>query len=291
MKEKEAYFLDLHKKIKEQKELYELSTLIFLIEEHLKTLTLKDINDTQKWIDDTIEMYYQEELENAIEKARYETDYRRNDNGEWEEYNKYFFRGWIKKGEGDFVYYEAEPEIDLIIQDFSVETREYEYDGDTLEWLLKTNFRDNGLVEGIEKYQIMSVMVLEYMERFINGDSLFGDGNKLDQNNLFRAFFSFISSQKIKAEYDLNRLVDKSKRDIAQKAAKARHKENREIKNMVISRWKKYQENLKESGKTISKTAFANKIFKELEKAHQKDPQKNKLYSIKTIRNNWLQGI
>ncbi|OOF88321.1 hypothetical protein BKG94_07255 [Rodentibacter ratti] len=282
MSNREDFFKELRKFFFNDRKIDELTYLVQLIDDLLKELTLEEIKIVQDWIDETIEMYYQEELDNAIEKAKLETEYIEDEDGNYEEFNKYFDRVW---------YDRYEPNIDLIIQDFNVETRYIEGDKDLLEWLLKTGYRDDGLPDGIKDYHIMAVMALEYIDRFINGDSLFGDGNKFDQQNLFRAFWSFISSEQMKAKYEIEQLISKSKRENAQKAAKARHKENHKIKDMVVSRWIKYLEQSKEKGIKISKTAFADKIFKELEKAHQKDPQKNKRYSVKTIRNNWLQGI
>ncbi|HHE3586536.1 TPA: hypothetical protein ACPDTQ_000752 [Pasteurella multocida] len=282
MKDKENFFREIRSQLFNEKKSSGLSHFVYLIEEFLKNLSLDDIENTRKWIDETIDMYYESELERAIEEAEASTDYYEDKDGEYVEYNKYLKQVWYDK---------YEPDIDLIINDFNVETRYIEADADTLEWLLKIGFRDEGLIDGIENYQIIAVMAIEYIERFIEGDSFFGDGNKLDINNAFRALGALISSERMKGICELDKLISKSKRETAQKAANARHIENNKMKEMVIGRWRKYQKQKLSEGKKPSKTIFAEKIFKELLQAHNKDPENNKSYSLKTIRNNWLQGI
>ena len=68
MKEKEDFFTDIRRTLG-KKISSELSRLAYEIEELLSNLTLKEIKDTQAWIDETIDMYYQEELDNAIKNA------------------------------------------------------------------------------------------------------------------------------------------------------------------------------------------------------------------------------
>ena len=79
-------------------------------------------------------------------------------------------------------------------------------------------------------------------------------------------------------------------KEIKKKAADARHRENKRMKEMVINKWKSYKNQKLKEGKTPSKNAFAERIFKELQTANKKDSNV-KAYSLKTIRTNWLQGI
>ncbi|MDO9892714.1 hypothetical protein Q7473_00835 [Glaesserella parasuis] len=281
MKDREKFFYEIRKDLFNRKDLSELSQLVSLIEGHLKNLTLKDIQDTQKWIDETIDMYYQYELDKAIEKANEEIEYIEDEDGYYKEHNKYIKQVWHDR---------YEPDIDLIIEDFNVETRWIENDGYTLEWLLETKFRDVGLIDGIESYQIMAIMALEFIERFINGDSYFIDNSYKNQNS-FRAFLAFISAEKFKNNLDIVQIKIQSKKEISIKASKARHKDSNRMKEIVISKWKKYFELKKQKGQQASKNDFAKKIYEELKDAYKKDPENNKQYSLKTIRNNWLQGI
>lgn len=80
-------------------------------------------------------------------------------------------------------------------------------------------------------------------------------------------------------------------KDNAKNGAKKRHQANRLAKENTINKWIEFKQKQEEKGLTPSKNNFAEKIYKELEELHKKDPVNNKLYSLKTIRNNWLQGI
>ena len=274
MKDRENFFKEIRLKLFNGDNTSELSNLIYLIEEHLKSLTLKDIKETQEWIDETIDMYYSDILNDAIKEAENTFEYYQDENGHYIEHNKYMKQVW---------YDRYEPNVDLIIEDFNVEIRYMDNDSNIIEWLLEIGYRDTGLIDEMENYQIMAIMALEYIERFINSN--------LRNQDAFRAFLAFISAERFKRELEAKEIKTQSKKEMSEKASKSRHKENHRRKEVVISRWKNHLETKTKEGKQASKTSFSQKIFKELEEAHKKDPINNKLYSFKTIRNNWLQGI
>lgn len=279
MKEKEDFFSNL-RILLGKKTCSELSRLACEIERFVSNLTLKEIKDTQVWIDETIEMYYQEELDNAIENAGNVTEYYENKDGDYIECNKYMIQTW---------YDEYEPNIDLIIKDFNVETRDSDYDSYTLEWLLEINYRDTGLIDGIKNYQIMAIMALDYIDRFINGDSFFKD-NSFNNDKQYQAFWIYIAAKDMKYSLEVETIKLDVQKEIKKKAADARHRENKRMKEIVINKWKSYKNQKLKEGKTPSKNAFAERIFKELQTANKKDSNV-KAYSLKTIRTNWLQGI
>ena len=279
MKEKEDFFSNL-RILLGKKTCSELSRLAHEIERFVSNLTLKEIKDTQAWIDETIDMYYQEELDNAIENAKNITEYYENKDGDYIEYNKYMIQTW---------YDEYEPNIDLIIKDFNVETRYSDYDSYTLEWLLEINYRDTGLIDGIKNYQIMAIMALDYIDRFINGDSFFKD-NSFNNDKQYQAFWIYIAAKDMKYSLEVETIKLDVQKEIKKKAADARHRENKRMKEIVINKWKSYKNQKLKEGKTPSKNAFAERIFKELQTANKKDSNV-KAYSLKTIRTNWLQGI
>ena len=279
MKEKEDFFSNL-RILLGKKTCSELSRLAYEIERFVSNLALKEIKDTQAWIDETIDMYYQEELDNAIENARNITEYYENKDGDYIEYNKYMIQTW---------HDEYEPNIDLIIKDFNVETRDSDYDSYTLEWLLEINYRDTGLIDGIKNYQIMAIMALDYIDRFINGDSFFKN-NSFNNDKQYQAFWIYIAAKDMKYSLEVETIKLDVQKEIKKKAADARHRENKRMKEIVINKWKSYKNQKLKEGKTPSKNAFAERIFKELQTANKKDSNV-KAYSLKTIRTNWLQGI
>ena len=279
MKEKEDFFTDIRRTLgkKISSELYRLA---YEIEELLSNLTLKEIKDTQTWIDETIDMYYQEELDNAIKNAMEFVEYEEDEDGYYSSYNPYLTM--ITKDEYG-------PDINLIMEDFNVETRDSDYDSSTLEWLLEINYRDTGLIDGIKNYQIMAIMALDYIDRFINGDSFFKD-NSFNNDKQYQAFWIYIAAKDMKYSLEVETIKLDVQKEIKKKAADARHRENKRMKEMVINKWKSYKNQKLKEGKTPSKNAFAERIFKELQTANKKDSNV-KAYSLKTIRTNWLQGI
>lgn len=279
MKEKEDFFTDIRRTLG-KKISSELSRLAYEIEELLSNLTLKEIKDTQAWIDETIDMYYQEELDNAIKNAMEFVEYEEDEDGYYSSFNPYLTM--ITKDEYG-------PNIDLIMEDFNVEVRNPDCDSAALEWLLSISYRSEGLVDGIKNYQIMAIMALDYIERFMNGDSSLRD-NSFDNDKHYCAFWIYFTAKEMKYSLEVESIRLDAQKEMKVKAAEARHSENKKMKALIRSKWQIYKNQKLKEGKKPSKNAFAKKIYSELLEAHKRDP-KVRYYEEKTIRSNWLQGI
>ena len=253
------------------------STLMFFLEKMLSTFDCINVKKYQESIELNIIAFYEDELQNQIEYVKelygYDGDY--DEYGVWHsEYSKYFYP--------DFSVNEL-----AIRQDFDIPERWANDDYDSLAWILEIGYFHNENEMPALNYQIMAIQATIYLEDFIkNPDEII---------HLSNVFLAFREAEKMANEMDkqgeLLELEHRIKREVIEKAIQVRHKDNKRVKSLVIQRWQNYKQQKLKQGKKPSKTAFSKRIFDELKKAHQENPNNNKSYSFKTIRNNWLQGV
>lgn len=276
----EMYFQEINQKLIELNLFRKVSTLTYYLELILKRYSCEELKELEELIEDNIVRYFEEELNRKVEELKdcYKYDGWYDDDGYWQsKYEQYFE---FDRHGGMF------PSEYQIINDFDVPYRAYEEDYETLEWLLEIGDFNYNNVMAMD-FEIMAVQAVICLKNLCEEPT-----NILHLSN---AYLALRISEKLSTEFDrkgeLLAAEQKARNAIIEKATKARHLESNKVKSIVIQKWRKYKQQKEEQGKKASKTDFAKRIYDELQKAHKQNPNKNKIYSLKTIRNNWLQGI
>lgn len=273
------YFKEINEKLIELSLFKVTSTLTYHIESILKHYSYEKLKELENIIENNIVRYFEEELDRKVEDLKecckyggwYDPD------GYWQnEYEEYFE---FDCDGGMF------PREWKIINDFDIPCREGEEDYATLEWLLEIgDFNCNNI--NAMNFEIMAVQAVIYLKNLCSEPS--------NISHLSNAYLALRSSEKLSTNFDIEcellKAKQKARKEVTEKATKKRHQESRKMEALVIQRWLRYKKTKAEQGKVASKNAFAKKIFDELDEAHKKNPDVNKSYSFKTIRNNWLQG-
>lgn len=274
------YFNDINQKLRGLGLFREVSTLTYHLEKILARFTDDEIKKLEEAIETNIIYYFDRELFKKVEELKdlYKYEGYVDDNGYWcSKYDRYF------EFEKDGGMFANEFEIRA---DFDIEERDFYNDYETLEWLLEIEDFDFENVRAMD-FEVMAVQALIYIKELIKSPN--------EIIHLSNAFLALRSSEKLSTEFDfkceLLGIEQKVRKAITKKAVSSRHSESQKVKNLVIQRWHSYKQQAEQQGKIASKTVFAKKVFNELEEKHKKDPRKHKLYALKTIRNNWLQGV
>lgn len=274
------YFQEINQKLIELNLHKATSTLAYHIELILRSYSYDELKELESIIEYNIVRYFEEELDRKIEELKECCKYDgwHDDNGYWQsEYEKYFEFDC----DGGML-----PDEWAIINDFDVPHREFNEDYETLEWLLEIGDFDYRDINAMD-FEIMAIQAAICLKDLCNEPS--------NISYLSNAYLALRASEKLSTEFEIKGELlaaeQKVRNSITEKAIKVRHLESNKVKAMVIQKWHKYKQQKEEQGKKASKTDFAKRIYDELQKAHKQDPNKNKIYSLKTIRNNWLQGI
>ncbi|MEG9489610.1 hypothetical protein [Mannheimia indoligenes] len=274
------YFNDINQELRKLGLFREASTLTYHLEKILARITDDEIKQLEEVIESNIIDYFDRELYKKVEELKdlYKYEGYVDDNGYWcSKYERYF------EFEKDGGMFANEFEIRA---DFDIEERDFYDDYETLEWLLKIGDFDFENVRAMD-FEVMAVQALIYIKELIKSPN--------EIIHLSNAYLALRASEKLSTEFEMKGELlaaeQKVRNSITEKAIKVRHLESNKVKAMVIQKWHKYKQQKEEQGKKASKTDFAKRIYDELQKAHKQDPNKNKIYSLKTIRNNWLQGI
>lgn len=269
---------------------------IYQIEKTLSKYTKRDIIDISVWINESIDYYFNDELEQAIEKAKeYVLSGQRNYEDFFEPTN---FKGYGK---------EWEPIIDEIIYEFDVDTLENSDETKVLQSLLDIYDLPKINDEEVKDYEIMAVMTLNHIEMalyFFDQEIQKEDflDRKLNEvfslkqwlemqertgiKSILDAWTSFCEFNKLKFSEELylslekqrDSIVSTIRSEIGRKAVNARHKKTNELKEQAIREYKNESARYTEQNIRLSKNHFARQFA-----------LKHNL-SFETVRNNWLKG-
>ncbi|GAB1670270.1 hypothetical protein [Mannheimia haemolytica] len=269
-----------------------LKEIFYDIEKCLINRSNDDIKAISIFIDESIDDYFQYELEEAIEKAREAVR-----NGDFE-HNR-FFDPPVKLDD-----YLSAPIEDEIMLAFDVASRENTTDNQALQYILNYFFGNEITdLEDVRDYEVMAVMALKHIQSALqysdekyqkeNIDSNFVKYGLVDdylhiaeQNAVeesINACLAINLCQMMKLSEDIFIAVKDNESNIlkerAKKGGKARHRETNKLKAQILNEYQQEVRRYKEIGKVLSKNDFARR--KAIE------------YGISetTIRKNWLQGI
>lgn len=275
--------------------LKQLRGLFYDIRKCLNNRSDDDLDTISNFIDNSIDDYFQNELELAIEKAREAVINRECEHND-------FFEPAIDID--DYLAFPNEYEITL---EFGADTRENTTDNEALQSVL--NYYYDGEIsdlEDVKDYEIMAVMALKHIQSALENDD--EEYQKSEMDGRIEEFqlvgdFLYIAKQQaikdsinaclavneclsMKHSEELHSKLQSQKIRIeksllserASKGGKARHKQSNEIKKKVIEEYRQEAKRYQQQGKVLSKNDFARRIsFK---------------YNLNetTVRKNWLQG-
>lgn len=276
--------------------LKQLKGLFYDIKKCLNNRTDDDINTISNFIDNSIDDYFQNELDIAIEKARQAVR-----DGEYE--HNVFFEPPMKLD--DYLGCPIEYEIAL---EFCADTRENTTENEALQRVLNYYYDgDISDLEDVKDYEIMAVMALKHIQSALENSDVEYQMSELDDR--IREFglendFLYMAKQRaikdsidaclsvneclsMKHSEELHSKLQVQKTEIeknllkerASKGGKARHKQSNEMKKKAQDEYKREAECYKKQGKVLSKNDFARKFAL------------NYNLNETTVRKNWLQGL